>query len=350
MIIAHKKRRLFVVLLIISLVALIVSCHSKNQRQGWNKKWGPVVPHKTFPSDCGLCHVADDWHTIKASFTFDHEKETGYALKGAHQEASCLRCHNDRGPVAYYAARGCAGCHLDPHASTLGLDCEKCHGQEDWTPTGLIAEHAQTRFSLIGAHSVAPCESCHLQAATGQFKGAPLQCEFCHQRSLTEATSPNHVANGWTTDCERCHTPFGWAGSYFNHKFFPLTGAHRNLDCIICHTSGIYEPMPSDCYSCHADDFTRGPDHITLSFPHDCEQCHRTSAWLPTSFQHPFPREGVHDVSCTQCHTSGSTSTFNCLDCHDKNTTDNYHDEVSNYRYDSQACYSCHRNGQSADD
>jgi hypothetical protein len=349
MTIIRKKRKLWVILLIISLISLIVSCHFRNQRQGWNRKWGPVVSHKTFPGDCGICHVSDDWHTIKTNITFNHEKETGYALKGAHKEASCLRCHNDRGPVADYIARGCAGCHPDPHASSLGLDCEKCHGQTDWAPTGLIAEHTQTRFPLVGAHAVVPCESCHLQAATGQFRGAPVQCELCHQRELAEAKSPDHLTNGWTTDCERCHTPVGWSGSGFNHYFFPLTGAHKSLECTSCHTGGTFEPMPSDCYSCHADDFELGPDHTTLNFPHTCNQCHRTSSWVPAYFRHPFPREGVHDVDCILCHTTGSVSVFNCLDCHDKSSTDDHHHEVSGYNYNSQACYRCHRNGRAGD-
>ena len=350
MIIIRKKWIFFCLLLFINSFFLILSCRMENKREGWSKKWGPLVPHRTFPGDCGICHVTDGWDIIKKKFTFDHEKETGYRLKGAHNEASCLRCHNDHGPIDEYVARGCGGCHPDPHASPLGLDCERCHGQIDWKPTGLIAEHAKTRFHLVAAHAVAPCESCHLQAAIGQFRGTPLQCEFCHQRNLALANSPNHMVNGWTTNCERCHTPTGWAGGDFKHYFFPLTGAHASLECTSCHSGGTFEPMPSDCYSCHADKYALGPDHLALNFPHDCEQCHNTNAWKPASFRHPFPLTGVHNVDCVLCHTSGTTSTFDCLGCHDKNSTDNHHDEVRGYRYDSQACYSCHENGQGGDD
>lgn len=102
----------------------------------------------------------------------------------AHAWASCLRCHNDRGPVVSFAARGCGGCHPDPHTSSLGLDCERCHEQINWRPTGLIAEHARTRFPLFGAHAVAPCESCHPGAAAGQFRGAPVECDLCHRADL----------------------------------------------------------------------------------------------------------------------------------------------------------------------
>ena len=327
-------------------VALVVSCQVEAPREGWSKRWGPLVPHRTFPGDCGICHTTDRWDSLKEDFSFNHENETGYVLEGAHSEAACLRCHNDRGPVASYVKRGCGGCHPDPHASALGLDCERCHAQTDWRPIGLIAEHARTRFHLVAAHAVAPCESCHLQAATGEFRGAPLQCEFCHQSDLAGAVSPNHTANGWTTNCQRCHTPAGWSGADFEHYFFPLTGAHAALDCTDCHVGGDFQPIPSDCYSCHADDYPRGPDHVALNFPTDCERCHNTTAWTPAVFSHSFPLEGDHNVSCDLCHTDGTTSTFNCLNCHDESATDEDHDEVDDYVYSSAACFQCHPDGR----
>jgi hypothetical protein len=148
-------------------IIFAINCRPDVPRESWSKHWGPLVPHKTFPGDCSICHVTDSWDTLKKDFSFDHKAQTGYPLEGAHTEAACLRCHNDRGPVMAYVNRGCGGCHPDPHASALGLDCQRCHSQTDWTPTGLIAEHARTRFHLVAAHAVAPCESCHLQAAVG---------------------------------------------------------------------------------------------------------------------------------------------------------------------------------------
>ena len=108
-------------------------------RQGWSEAWGPLVPHKTFPGDCSLCHVSERWDVIREDFLFDHAAETGHVLRGAHESAACLRCHNDFGPVAQYAARGCVGCHADPHRSKLTNDCTRCHGETDWRPRGLVA-------------------------------------------------------------------------------------------------------------------------------------------------------------------------------------------------------------------
>jgi len=334
-----------VLLLAVTGIVFVINCRPEEPRENWSKRWGPLVPHRTFPGDCGICHVTESWDTLRQGFSFDHKEKTGYPLEGSHADAACLRCHNDRGPVTAYVERGCGGCHPDPHASALGLDCERCHGQTDWTPTGLIAEHARTRFHLVAAHAVAPCESCHLQAAVGQFKGAPVQCELCHQTSLAKAVSPDHLANGWATDCERCHTPAGWTGADFDHYFFPLTGGHAGLDCTSCHVGGTFQSIPSDCYSCHTAQYQQAPDHLVMNYPQDCEQCHTTNAWKPAYVRHNFPLEGPHNVSCELCHTTGDTSTFDCLGCHEKGETDDDHDEEDGYSYNSLACYQCHPNG-----
>ncbi|MCL5280200.1 MAG: hypothetical protein M1376_09875 [Planctomycetes bacterium] len=304
------------------------------------------MPHRSFPGDCGLCHVTERWDVLRKDFSFDHEKVTGHLLQGAHAGAACLRCHNDRGPVQFYATRGCGGCHPDPHTSSLGLNCERCHDQTSWRPTGLVAEHARTRFPLFGAHAVTPCERCHPGAPAGQFRGAPVECDLCHRADLARATSPDHTASGWTTGCQRCHLPLGWDRAFVRHDFFPLSGGHAGLDCTRCHTSGVLRKIPSDCYSCHATHYQGAPNHSALGFPHTCQQCHTTTAWTPATFQHPFPLSGPHNQPCTTCHTTGSTSTFNCLGCHTATSTNGHHTGVAGYRYDSQACYQCHPTGR----
>ena len=67
-----------------------------DNRNLWNTGMGPMVPHTKFPRNCAICHVAKRWDILRADFHFDHLKETGYALVGAHASVSCLRCHNDR--------------------------------------------------------------------------------------------------------------------------------------------------------------------------------------------------------------------------------------------------------------
>lgn len=257
---------------------LLVNCDTIAPRHSWSRKWGPMVPHDTFPGDCGLCHVSDRWDVLREDFSFDHAAETGYTLEGAHAEALCLRCHNDRGPVNVYVERGCGGCHVDPHQGNLSLVCTRCHNQDLWEPAGLIAEHANTGFALLGAHAVTPCESCHQRATVGQFRGTPVECHFCHQRDMARAV-PNHQINGWNVECERCHLPINWQAPGFDHTGFPLLGGHAGVDCLQCHPNGLFVGTDPDCFACHQNDYQTAPNHVANNFSTDCTLCHNIFAW-----------------------------------------------------------------------
>lgn len=271
--------RIAAAVLLASWMLLSVQCDAVFPRQSWNREWGNMVPHKKFPADCGICHVPDRWDVIRGDFEFDHEKETGYALEGAHALAACLRCHNDRGPVKVYLERGCGGCHVDVHQGTLGMECTRCHNQDNWSPVGLVLDHARTRFPLSGAHAVAPCEGCHPRATVGIYVGAPVECHFCHQEQVARAV-PNHVVNGWQRDCTRCHDLTTWnRAPGFSHDFFPLTGAHATVSCIQCHPGGRFVAIPTTCFSCHQRDYIAAPNHVSNGFSTDCTQCHNTTAW-----------------------------------------------------------------------
>ena len=246
-----------------------------------------------------LCHVTEGWDVLRKDFSFDHEKVTGYPLQ-AHAEAACLRCHNDRGPVQFYA-RGCGGCHPDPHTSSLGLNCERCHGQPNWRPTGLIAEHARTRspcsaptpWRLVRLSSGAPA---------GQFRGLRSSA-IC----AIGPTWPGHVPGPCRervgTVASVATLPLGWDRAFVRHDFFSLSSGHAGLDCTRCHTSGVLGKIPSDCYSCHAANYQTAPGHVASNFPHTCQQCHSITGWLPAHYDHTaFPltaarQSGLHPVS-----------------------------------------------------
>ena len=201
-------------LLCAATVCLLAACMAnrglRGERHAWWRGQGPVVPHETFPSDCGLCHEGSDWQGLRADFTFDHGAETGVVLEGAHRMAQCLRCHNDRGPVADFAAQGCAGCHEDVHLGALSPDCTTCHTQDTWQPFGMIAFHNRTRFPLVGVHASTACRRCHQGAEIGQFVPTDIECLSCHQEDLARADNPNHIGLGWVDNCNRCHVPTNW--------------------------------------------------------------------------------------------------------------------------------------------
>lgn len=308
-------------------LACIVNVAPNVDVQGWWAERGPVVPHDTFPLDCSECHVEGSWNEIRDDFTFDHEARTGVALEGAHARAECLRCHNDRGPVQVFAARGCAGCHEDRHEGSFGKSCEDCHTTTDWQVREAIAQHARTRFPLLGAHAAAACWRCHPAAQVGVFDHASVECVTCHSDDLARAQSPDHVAQGWVDDCQRCHIPTEWSGAGFTHSSFPLTGAHRAADCEACHVGEQFSGLPTHCADCHLAEFqaTVDPPHVAWGFPMACQKCHSTTAWEPADFNH--------------------TGIFNgCVTCHlqDYQNTDDPDHQAKGFSTDCEQCHNTH--------
>lgn len=348
------------------------------QPQQWAQARGPVVPHDSFPADCSLCHTGGSWHEIRSDFAFDHEKQTGVALRGVHAEAQCLRCHNDRGPVAIYANRGCAGCHEDVHRGRLGTECASCHGESTWSPIGLVASHNRTRFPLTGPHTAVACFRCHPRAESGEFVGTDARCEACHRDDLARAKEPDHMALGITGDCQRCHDGIVWGGAGFTHAGIVggcatchmkdyNAATHPNhvanampTTCESCHSTATWRGaqfthagITAGCASCHLPDYnaTTNPNHATAGFPTSCEACHTTTTWRGAAFQHRFViTSGPHSrYQCAECHrTPSSYSNVSCTHCHahSKTLMDEKHRERPGYAWSSPACIQCHPTGK----
>lgn len=399
----RAKSVTMVIVICLGLLACITKSESERSNispQSWWDQRGPVVPHESFPSDCSLCHLGDSWQVIRDDFEYDHLEQTGTELIGAHEKAECLRCHNDRGPVALFAQRGCAGCHEDVHRGQLGMNCQSCHDELGWSPREQIALHNRTRFPLVGAHAATACWRCHIGAGVGNFSPVETDCHSCHAGDLARANNPDHIANGFTVACDRCHIPVTWTGTSFNHPTFPLTGAHAVIDCVDCHAGNVFSGTPTDCFTCHTadyntasdpehqmagfstacdqchgtatwegalfnhvgianncsdchlDDFTAttAPNHTSAGFPISCESCHNTTNWFGAVFNHSFPiTNGDHQsLDCTDCHLTPSNFTmFSCTHCHEhrKSEADDEHSDVNGYTWLSSACYACHPNG-----
>jgi len=302
---------------------------AKTKPQEWRESRGPVIPHDTFPKDCTLCHAKGSWHEIRSDFTFDHGKETGVAMNGAHATAQCLRCHNDRGPVSTFAKRGCTGCHEDIHRGRLGIKCTTCHSENDWNPTGVYAVHAQTRFPLQGVHAGVTCSRCHPSAVAGQFIGADPRCEACHRQNAISAKTFDHAAQSALINCQQCHNQVSWADAN------PHTGNF------------------SDCYRCHRANFEaqnlKDPNHG--GYGTNCANCHHsTVTWSgATGHLHIFNQNHHNNGTCTNCHTPPNFAAFSCIlgGCHPKGETDSKHEpqNAPGYVYVSQNCYNCHMTG-----
>jgi cytochrome c7-like protein len=341
------------------------SCH-RNQRP---------YQYATTPAECGNCHLStylattspnhsaagfsrrcEDCHSVTAAAwstsVFSHPAT--FPLSGAHTSLTCARCH---GPGRPHAVSGeCASCHdaafaaaANPSHTAGGFPrtCQDCHTSASWRPATF--DHSATRFQLTGMHTAVQCAACHVG---GRYAGTATDCNSCHQADYARTTNPNHQAGRFSTKCQDCHSTGAWQPANFDHgkARFPLTGAHQRTACQRCHTGGRYTGTPTDCNSCHQDDYQRttNPNHPAGGFSTACQTCHGTSAWRPAGLDHSktrFPLTGAHArVACATCHTGGryiGTPTA-CNSCHqaDYQRTTNPNHQAAAFPTSCDTCHS----------
>lgn len=282
-------------------------------------------PHGSLDLDCATCHRPDGWTPVEISRAFNHAK-LGYALAGAHGSATCRSCHASLDFKGVGTA--CSSCHTDVHRGELGADCSRCHTARSFLDRSAMARaHQLTRFPLEGAHRSLDCTSCHSPAAQGgqQFVARPTTCVGCHQTEYAEARNPDHSAGGFPRDCSQCHGVTLWTRARFDHAVvrFPLTGAHRAIPCVECHTAAHFTGVAADCVACHQQEYsqTSAPNHLQAGLPTDCAVCHATVSWT-AAYDHSrsgFALTGAHKVaSCVDCHGDGvyRGTPAECASCH----------------------------------
>lgn len=311
-------------------------------------------PHGDLRIACETCHGAEGWNVLRVDGGFDHAT-TGFPLAGGHRGVACRDCH--RSLDFARVATSCADCHRDVHAGKKGFRCQDCHTSSHWAArSDAVRLHAASGFPLRGAHALIECSRCHAGNAETHVAAASRECIACHTLDYAAARNPNHAAAGYSTRCQDCHDAGGlrWSGAGFDHGStgFPLTGAHRAQTCNTCHRGGTYTGLSRDCVACHQADYdaARNPDHRASGFGTECASCHSTATWRGATFDHDARYFRIYSgkhrdkwTSCAQCHTNQANyRVFDCLGCHGQNETDNKHRQVTGYRYESNACYSCH--------
>ena len=331
-------------------------CHQSD----FNTSQNPSHTALNLSTDCITCHTtAPGWSPASMPNHNDF-----YVLAGAHAAISnnCVVCHNGN---YNNTPNTCVGCHQSDFNSTISpnhsvnqfpTDCASCHNQNAWSPS---AFNHNTFYPLTGAHATIAndCVQCHM----GNYNTTPNTCAGCHTPDFNTALNPNHNALGLSNDCVSCHTTApGWSPATFliHNNFYVLAGAHTSLNCVECH-NGNYNNTPNTCIGCHQSDYngTNNPNHASAQFPTNCASCHTQSAWSPSTFDHDnmyFPiYSGKHDGEwnlCADCHyNSGNFSIFSCINCHEhnnQNEVNNHHNGVPGYSYNSNACYSCHPDGE----
>jgi len=280
-------------------------------------------PHgKDFKIDCAQCHTSDSWSFNKAAVQFSHDN-THFKLIGQHQNINCKDCHSTL--VFKDNRQFCVECHNDMHNNTLGKDCTRCHTPNSWLIQNIRELHLQSRFPLLGAHRQADCFDCHRSSSRLQFEPIDIECMSCHMDDFQGTTSPNHVSEGFLTNCTECHSASSanWNTTTINHDFFPLTAGHA-IGCTECHVTGKYGKLSSECNSCHQENYTTSqlPSHTAAGIPNTCATCHTTTSWKPSSFKHITTgfelKEGHQNVvQCSDCHKGSlTTAQSQCIACH----------------------------------
>ncbi|MFQ5329291.1 MAG: cytochrome c3 family protein [Thermodesulfobacteriota bacterium] len=213
---------------------------------------------------CGDCHTPREW---KRS-TFNHDK-TDFPLKGKHRKVTCGACHSGAVYKEELTSK-CYDCHKldDLHKGKEGRKCDQCHNVKGWREK-LFFDHDLTKFPLIGLHTVASCESCHVGKKYGETKSG---CNDCHRED-------DEHKRKLGPKCNECHNPNGWALWRFNHDKatkFELDGEHKGLECLSCHKRPVRNKVRAarHCSACHKED-----DIHSGGFGIHCERCHITSSF-----------------------------------------------------------------------
>ncbi len=331
-----------------------VSCHQND----YNNAKSPVNHvAANFPTTCQQCHDTVQW----TDGTFNHAA-TGWALTGSHTvpPRQCTDCHvNGNYNITVTT---CVSCHQTDYnnatspvnhiAANFPTTCEVCHDTAQWSDGTF--NHAATGWALTGSHTVPPrqCTDCHVN---GNYNITVTTCVSCHQTDYNNAKSPvDHIAANFPTTCQICHDTVQWTDGTFNHAAtgWALTGSHTvpPRQCSDCHVNGNYNITTTLCYSCHVADYngTTNPNHKAAGFPTTCDTCHNTTSWSGAVFNHTWwdINHGGANGVCSTCHTNPNDySVFQCTNCHTKSQTDQDHQGISGYVYNSVNCYQCHKNG-----
>lgn len=294
-------------------------------------------------------------------------------LSKYHQDlegiSNCTKCHELGKKVTN---EKCLDCHKEVatrvnnnrgfHASkeVKGKSCTECHNDHHGREYDIVDlnkdqfDHSLTSYHLEGAHAEQDCDACHKKAFIQDrdlkdkkmtFMGLGQECLNCHNDYHRETLTDNCL------DCHNMESFRPAPGFDHNETDFVLKGKHQDVKCIKCHKKEFIageefqhfsDVAHNNCTSCHKDVHDN-------RFGQNCTQCHMETSFTDImnmdNFNHDktaYPLKGEHvNVSCKECHTSGSYTTplkhNNCKSCH----TDYHNKEFTsvNKRAD---CSDCH--------
>lgn len=311
-------------------------CHKKDdQEKGHHGRYG---------TKCESCHSDKGWKEI----SFDHDRDTHYALKGKHRQAKCNSCHlPEKGPLYQQnLSTRCVACHRKDdqekgHRGGLGDKCESCHNERGWRTTEF--DHDKTQFPLRDKHKDAKCDACHTGGVSGPKAKLKMEmaCVSCHRKDDDKTGHKGRYGD----KCDTCHSAKGWKTTLFDHNRdtkYMLKGKHVQVRCDACHVpamGNIYQhKWDTACIACHRKD-----DKHKGQLGNKCDSCHDEKRWQGVVYDHNkarFPLTGSHArVECKKCHLSAAfhDAPKTCNGCHEK-------DDKHKGRFGPK-CESCHYTG-----
>ena len=154
-----------------------------------------------------------------------------------------------------------------------------------WAPS--IFVHSWT---LDGAHTVTPCNSCHV-GDPPVYEGTATTCVGCHQADYDMSPYMGH--DTFPTTCMDCHTTSAWVpaldGAHPEGDFPISRGPHEGYACLDCHNPDLgssVDGMNTDCVGCHEGEHTlersdrqhrEENDYNSVGAPPNfCLECHPT--------------------------------------------------------------------------
>ena len=169
-------------------------------------------------------------------------------------------------------------------------------GHEHSQPAeAVILENFMTPGPVIKGHAKWEnlCEKCH--KAFSKEAQQDL-CLDCHKEEALDYRKKNgyHGLNPevMNTNCRECHTDHKGRDArivlidkdVFPHQFtdFPLAGPHAMAACDACHKPDKkYREAPGKCFDCH-----KKQDVHKESLGKKCEDCHESSSWAKSRYDH----------------------------------------------------------------
>lgn len=255
-----------------------------------------LINHIPTTAACDTCHT--NFSAFKPA-TMNH---TGLG-------GQCSTCHSGG-----YLSQNAQAKSTNHMVTSLQCDSSGCHTSTT-TWAGVTYNHAANGV-VIGGHTCANA-GCHVAGGSGLPKPGthfPTSgaCDNCHTNFAAFAPATmSHT--GITASCSSCHNSINATGK--------PSGRHipTSAGCEVCHRTTAWLPLltpyshagvaTGSCVNCHSAAYANigskpAAGHVPTSFA--CDQCHRTTAWLPPI--EPYSHTGVAPGSCKTCHTAPYTS------------------------------------------